>query len=345
MLEFTSNTNQALPASVAELNLCCPACKSSVNKEEDRYLCTTCKKAYPIEDGIPLMFLPNEWEKTAADITHSMKEFYEKKPFPNYDGFDDVGTLIEKAQRGVFARMLDQEIPFGSSVLECGCGTGQLSNFLSISNRQTVGIDMCFNSLKLANGFKNRMALKRARFFQMNIFRPIFKPESFDVVISNGVLHHTSNPRLAFETIAKIAKPGGHVVIGLYHQYGRLFNDFRRKIFPYTKGALNFLDKRLVDKNADEQRKDTWYADQYLNPHESKHTIAEVVEWFEGAGIDFVSSIPKPRLFDPIRPNDKLFSTTSIGSKTELFIKELSMAITDHQDGGFFVVIGKKRKK
>jgi len=48
-----------------------------------------------------------------------------KTSFPNYDDLDSVGSLIEKARRGVFAKLLDDQIPFGAHVIECGCGTGQ----------------------------------------------------------------------------------------------------------------------------------------------------------------------------------------------------------------------------
>jgi 2-polyprenyl-3-methyl-5-hydroxy-6-metoxy-1,4-benzoquinol methylase len=67
---------------------------------------------------------------------------------------------------------------------------------------------MCMNSLRLATDFKRRNALSRVEFVQMNLFRPCFPDGEFDLVISNGVLHHTSNPRLAFETISRLVKPG-----------------------------------------------------------------------------------------------------------------------------------------
>ena len=40
----------------------------------------------------------------------------------------------------------------------------------------------------------------------MNLFKPCFKENSFDVLISNGCLHHTSDPKKAFSTVSKILK-------------------------------------------------------------------------------------------------------------------------------------------
>ena len=65
-----------------------------------------------------------------------------------------------------------------------GCGTGQLTNFLSIAHRSVLGVDVCMNSLGLAQKFKVENGLDRASFAQMNLFRPALKDGFFDVVIS-----------------------------------------------------------------------------------------------------------------------------------------------------------------
>ena len=61
-------------------------------------------------------------------------------------------------------------------MLEAGCGTGQLTAFLSIANRTVVGADMCLNSLTMAKRFRDANALRSAHFMQMNLFRPCFQP-------------------------------------------------------------------------------------------------------------------------------------------------------------------------
>ena len=101
--------------------------------------CSRCGRDYPIEDGIPLMFAPHEGFGTGGDVTEEVKSFYEETPFPNYDDHDSVRSLIEKSRRGVYAKMLNDAIPFNTTVLEVGCGTGQLSNFLGIGCRRVIG--------------------------------------------------------------------------------------------------------------------------------------------------------------------------------------------------------------
>lgn len=37
--------------------LACPACKSDVELKENRIICKSCGKKYPIKDGIPVMLI------------------------------------------------------------------------------------------------------------------------------------------------------------------------------------------------------------------------------------------------------------------------------------------------
>jgi SAM-dependent methyltransferase len=59
-------------------------------------------------------------------------------------------------------------------VLEAGCGTGQLATFLGLGKgRQVFGGDICWNSLCLAERFRERERIAGAAFVQMNLFRPL----------------------------------------------------------------------------------------------------------------------------------------------------------------------------
>jgi SAM-dependent methyltransferase len=201
---------------------------------------------------------------------------------------------------------------------------------------------MCLNSLKLAQDFKEANRLDRAHFFQMNLFRPAFKPGKFDLVISNGVLHHTADPFLAFETISKLVKPNGYIMVGLYHRYGRLITDARRKIFSLTGNRGAFLDPNLRKGGMSPAKWKAWFMDQYKNPHESKHTIGEVAGWLEKAGFQFVKSIPRSKPFRPISEADGLFDPEEPGNWLERLMVELGMIRSGSREGGFFTVIGKK---
>jgi ubiquinone/menaquinone biosynthesis C-methylase UbiE len=322
--------------------LVCPACCGNLQVSPECVTCSSCGNVFPCEEEIPLLFWANEWSGARPDVTETMKSFYEATPFPNYDDLDSSGALREKAARGVFARLLDEQIRHGARILEVGCGTGQLSNFLGMTwGRSVLGADVCLNSLKLAQRFRKQNQIENVAFVQMNLFRPVFRVESFDVVVSNGVLHHTSDPFLGFQTIAKLVKRGGFVVIGLYNTYSRLTTDFRRLVFRLSGDRFQFLDPRLRDRNANDVKKHTWFMDQYKNPHESKHTIGEVQQWFESSGFEFINSIPKST-GEPFAAEEKLFEPNPKGTTFDHFLVQFGDLLTGGKDGGFFIMIGRR---
>jgi SAM-dependent methyltransferase/uncharacterized protein YbaR (Trm112 family) len=321
----------------------CPACQADLALGDGALLCFGCGRAFGFEGEIPLLFWPHEVDQGSGDVTERVRAFYEQTPFPDYDDFDDVGSLIQKARRGLFAKLLDDQVPPGSRVLECGCGTGQLSNFLSVANRTVFGTDLCLNSLKLGQAFKERNGLSRVRFLQMNLFRPAFKPAGFDLVISNGVLHHTSRPFEAFRSVSNLVRPGGFVLVGLYHRYGRLVTDARRLIFRTTRDRFTSLDPNLRAGGMEGAKRRAWFLDQYKNPHESKHTIGEVLGWFQRTGFDFVTSIPRSKPLQGVGEDHPLFEREAPGSFLERAIVELGMILHGSREGGFFIAIGQKR--
>lgn len=288
---------------------------------------------YKFFKDIPDLFLED-----GNPLTKIQSDFYNDVKFPNYDDVEDFGSLLNKSRRSIFAKKLDDEIPMGSNILEAGCGTGQMSIILSRYARQIYGIDLSKGSLIEAKQFINSNDIKSVHLFRMNIFKLFFKENTFDVIISNGVLHHTYNPKLAFSKLVRVLKPGGIIVIGLYHRYGRIIQKIRQSLIKNFGDSFKFLDKRFREKISD-KKKYAWFLDQYKNPSETTHTYLEVLNWFKVENIEFLSSIP----FD-FNPENKLFQKREAKNRFEIFLNEISLAFNLRQisEGGFFVMIGKK---
>jgi hypothetical protein len=85
--------------------------------------------------------------------------------------------------------------------------------------------------------------------------------------------------------------------------------------------------------------------DQYKNPHESKHTIGEVLGWLEKSGLAFVKSIPKTTFAGSFAEDERLFRPEAPGATVERALVEMSMAAWRSQikEGGFFIVIAQAR--
>ncbi len=320
----------------------CPLCSAGLTFQAEFLISDQCGHSFEIENGLPLLFCPNDWSGK-TDVTETIKSFYEKTPFPNYEDIDSKFRLIEKAEKGLFAHLLNKQITHGLKVLEAGCGTGQLSNFLGIaSGRAVFGADMCLHSLKLAENFRYKNEIGHACFLQMNLFRPPFRPEAFDLVIANGVLHHTSDPYRGFQSLLRLVKKGGFIIIGLYNSYGRIGTDLRRFVFSVTGGLFCFLDPHLR-KNMPQAKKHAWFMDQYKNPHESKHSMDEVLDWFDKNNVEFSNSIPKLSLWKSFSEEEKLFSANPAETKLDRILVQLQFMFRGSKEGGLFIMIGRKQ--
>jgi len=322
----------------------CPVCSAAlaVSGDEAELRCPGCERCYGCQEGIPRLFWPSE-PASGDDVTDKVKAFYEENPFPDYEELDSGASLKEKARRGTFARLLDAQIPAAAQVLEVGCGTGQLSNFLALApERRLVATDLCLNSLRLAQEFKLRNGIDNLTFAQMNLLRPALRPGSYDFVLCNGVLHHTSTPFKGFECLCRLTRPGGFVVVGLYNSLGRFPTLIRRALVRIGGERLAALDPRMRSADIGATRKRSWFMDQYRHPHESRHSFAEVLRWFEACGLAFVGSIPRSRPFEPFRADQQLFEPSPRGSAFELRLVELGMLCRGGREGGLFVVIGRK---
>jgi len=300
-------------------------------------------RRYGASDGIPNLFVPTTASAGHVDVTEMVKAFYEETPFPNYDDLDSRESLGRKARRSIFADLLNAQIPHDAIVLEAGCGTGQLTNFLGMAPyRKVVGGDICLNSLRLAKAFRDRYSIRNNAFLQMNLFRPPFRDLSFDLIVSNGVLHHTGDPAGGFAALVRKLKPGGIILVGLYNSYARLPTLWRRALFERFGESLYFLDSRLRDPaNADRRR--AWFMDQYRHPHESSHSMDEVLGWFAANGIGFLSGIPHPD-GTAFASDESLFAPRSPGSPFGRASTQLGLLLAGGADGGLFIMIGRKRE-
>jgi SAM-dependent methyltransferase len=343
----TSHASPALPGLFGEFAgiLVDPATGEPVRIEGGALAGAESGHPIPVADGIPNFFVPAQSASrpNLEEVTEMVKAFYEETPFPNYDGLDSRDSLAAKARRGVYAALLDEQLPEGALVLEAGCGTGQLSNFLGMSwKRKVFAGDLCLNSLRLAKGFADRFTIRNVAFLQMNLFRPPFRDAVFDVVISNGVLHHTGDCEGGFRSILAKLKPGGLILVGLYNSYGRLPTLWQRWAFRTFGPRLYFLDPRLRDWGKEPARVEAWFMDQYRHPHETRHSIDEVLGWFERYGVEFVNGIPHPDGSD-FSERERLFEPHTAGTPSSRVMTQCAMLLSGGKDGGLYIMIGRKR--
>jgi len=139
-----------------------------------------------------------------------------------------------------------------------------------------------------------------------------------------------------------LAKPGGYVVVGLYNRYGRQLHSARRALYRWTGLTTSWLDPQLGRMGAD-AKVEAWFRDQYCHPHETTHTLDEVLDWMDEAGLEFVNSIPKPEMGPALTSGEQLFDPKHPGNSIGRFLSQVAYMSNGYREGGFFIMIGRRR--
>jgi ubiquinone/menaquinone biosynthesis C-methylase UbiE len=115
------------------------------------------------------------------------------------------------------ASALGYESTAGLDVLDVGCGQGiDLVEYVSAGARAT-GIDLTPRHVELARDHLEAMGLTAA-VVHGDAERLPFGDSSFDIVASNGVLHHTPDMPAALREIRRVLRPGGEARIAVYNR-------------------------------------------------------------------------------------------------------------------------------
>jgi ubiquinone/menaquinone biosynthesis C-methylase UbiE len=105
----------------------------------------------------------------------------------------------------------------GLKVLEIGCGLGTDGAQFAKAGADYTGVDLTEAAVDLA---RKRFAVSglEGKFEVADAENLEFDNESFDLVYSHGVLHHTPDAAAAVAEIWRVLRPGGRAVIMLYHR-------------------------------------------------------------------------------------------------------------------------------
>lgn len=108
-------------------------------------------------------------------------------------------------------------------VIDIGCGGGRYSVALRrLGFREVVGVDWSTEGIAVANARVSEAGIDGVTFQRTDVLSLPFGDDEFDVVFSNGVLHHTVDCQRGIDELARVVKPGGRGWLYLYHRPGGL---------------------------------------------------------------------------------------------------------------------------
>ena len=191
----------------------------------------------------------------------------------------------------------------GKKMLEAGCGGGHLYTELHLLGADVTGLDMTPNSLESIRRLFHESGM-RPKLINGNIEKLPIRDESFDIITSMGVIHHSADTQKALTRLSMALKKDGSLYLMLYHKHS---------IWNYVKIALRFgcrhsrLFNRFIFKltplwmgeTATQSNRETVFRDNMVNPITKSFTARELELMAKRAGmrIDFLSRYEIPELY------------------------------------------------
>jgi 2-polyprenyl-3-methyl-5-hydroxy-6-metoxy-1,4-benzoquinol methylase len=288
-----------------EAILRCLNCSGKLESDSSRgFMCPACRRVYPNLQGIARFV---EAEHYAASFGYQWHR-YQKTQL-------DHDEIRESERNFLMKTALCPADLKGKLVLDVGCGMGRFAEVATRWGARVVGVDLSLAAEVAARNLADRDFVA----FQADVFNLPFAPESFDVIYSIGVLHHTPDCEAAVKALDRYLKPGGLLVVWLYSGYNKWyrFSDFWRrythKMKPETlHGVLKVAVPLLYNlqqglkhvplvgrpvagmvhhvfpvnrqKDPEARMLDTfdWYSPRY----QSKHTYEQVFKWYAAMGME-----------------------------------------------------------
>lgn len=146
-----------------------------------------------------------------------------------FEGFSSDAYWTE-ARRLLGLRLerngINQRLFVGKDVLDAGCGGGRYTcAWRGLGARFALGIDISMRGVTEARFQSNASGLEAVGFVQGSALSLPIPSGSFDVVFSNGVLHHTVNWVQGVRELVRVLRPGGLGWLYLIEDPGGLFWD------------------------------------------------------------------------------------------------------------------------
>lgn len=316
--------------------LACPTCAGDLDLAVDSadgeellegvLTCGECGQRYPLTRGVPRM------NRSMEGLENVARTFgFEWKAHHKGDLEPDTVFGRDPAEDWEYfltATDVPEERIEGAVVLDAGCGSGALTRQIGEHGAKlTVGIDV--NEAVDEAHAASRQA-DNVQIVQANIFALPFKDEAFDLVWSNGVIHHTPDAKGAHKSLSRVVKSGGSMYVWVYPKRFNPFRfvkdifDFTRlsrlpepillrvaKVMSYPSMALLALwrgirslpglrprtawGERTVRPRTLQEVELTWF--DALSPEwDTRHTEDEVIGWFHQTGFDSVSALEEPKV-------------------------------------------------
>jgi arsenite methyltransferase len=187
---------------------------------------------YRIQDGIP-----NFIDKISNIKQNQVSKSFGFKWTNSNFGQDDkeFETKLKGPILG-FMGISEKDLLFlkNKTVLDVGIGSGSTARLWAGDAKEFHGVDISRAVYRAPNAIKNYC--KNAILSQADLNNLPYRDKTFEVIVSNGVLHHTPNTRNSLKSLIKKLKSGGHCLFYVY-----------KKKSPIREFSDDFIREKISD--------------------------------------------------------------------------------------------------
>jgi len=176
--------------------------------------------------------------------------WYSKKAEGTLDYFREIALHRYNIQYRYIPSIAEFDSWKNKNVLEIGCGVGTDGLQYARNGANYTGVDLTKRAVETAKKHFKLFGVD-GKFIQTNAERLPFDDNTFDLVYSFGVLHHTPNFQDAFDEVHRVLKPGGKAIVMLY---ARGWKHYFFRVFIHGFLLFEFLRfgiQKTYDRNSD----------------------------------------------------------------------------------------------
>ncbi len=218
-----------------------------------------------------------------------------KNLWVNYDKklFDHSISLVKKRFK---ANKINLNIFENKKVVDVGCGNGRWC-ILAIENsaKNVVGIDISKSNVRSLN--KKYKKQKNLKFVYGDNKKLNFKDNVFDITISQGVIHHTTDMFKSLSEIIRVTKKNGKILLYIYGDYGMKWSCIKQ-LRPLVKKIGKNKIVSSMKKNNFKNNKIKHFVDDLFVPVQTQTSLPLILEELKKRKVKKIKLFSKKKTFD-----------------------------------------------
>jgi ubiquinone/menaquinone biosynthesis C-methylase UbiE len=186
-------------------------------------------------------------------------------------------------------------------VLDAGCGGGRYTVAWKLLGAKSVtGYDISETGLADARRRVKEAGIENVTFDQGNVLQLPYKNDRFDIVYSNGVLHHTADWKKGLHELVRVLKPGGFGFLYLIENPGGLFWDVTEILRVVMKDVSRDAARAALRLIGIPANRVFYMLDHVMAPINDRLTSAEIEAELKKAGAKNIRRLTRGTDFDRV---------------------------------------------